>query len=114
MLGTRCGGMRVMGAKLQPLPALAPESGCCQTSLCKGERSRAEHGKDCAVTWGGGPGLTDPVPHNGEQLTFPWDFVTEGRAASLLPGPLQPAQMGAQCWVCSLEGKCPSLGWLLP
>lgn len=69
--------MGVMGAKLQLL---------LQTCLCKEERIRAEAGKDCAVTRGGGQGLTDPVPHNGEWLTFHWDFVAEGRAASLLPG----------------------------
>lgn len=78
--------MGVMGAKLQSLPALAPESVRCQTSLCKEERSRAEVGKDCAVTRGGKRGLTDTVPHNGEQLTFHWDSVAEGRAASLLLG----------------------------
>lgn len=75
--------MGVMGAKLQSLPALAPESVRCQTSLCKEERSRAEVGKE---TRGGRRGLTDTVPHNEEQLTFHWDSVAEGRAASLLLG----------------------------
>lgn len=62
------------------------QSVCCQTSLCKEERSRAEFGKNCTVTRGDGRGLIDPVPHNGEQLTFPWDFAAKGKAASLLPG----------------------------